>query len=155
LPQALPTRYVPPSGFGYPPGGLLPSIPSRFSFTPTALLGFTLRSFLLLKGILCITTRINPRTVSPADHHIAGAMGRPQRAAVSGFKPSKSPWRTLMVLAWHSLDAPLGFTLPRHALESLNRVLTRPPPTRFCDSKTTGAPEYPSAFICLHPTLTG
>jgi len=43
--RVLPARYVPPSGFGYPPDGLLPAIPSRFCFTPAALLGLTLRSF--------------------------------------------------------------------------------------------------------------
>jgi hypothetical protein len=47
----LPTRYVPPSGFGHPLDGLLPLVPCRFFFTPAALLGFTLRSFLLPKGI--------------------------------------------------------------------------------------------------------
>jgi len=35
---------VPPSGFGDPPDGLLPSIPGRFSFTPAALVGFSCRS---------------------------------------------------------------------------------------------------------------
>jgi hypothetical protein len=44
-------RYVPPPGFGYPLGGLLPPSPCRFCFTPAALLGFALRSFLLSKGI--------------------------------------------------------------------------------------------------------
>jgi hypothetical protein len=58
-----PTRYVPPSGFGYPLDGFLPSIPGRFSFTPAALMGFTLRSFLLPEGIRIITTRTHPRTV--------------------------------------------------------------------------------------------
>jgi hypothetical protein len=51
LAAGLPARYVPPSGFGCPLGGLLPLIPCRFCFTPAALLGFTLRSFLLPKGI--------------------------------------------------------------------------------------------------------
>jgi hypothetical protein len=35
---------VPPSGFGYPLDGLLPSIPGRPCFRSTALMGFTLRS---------------------------------------------------------------------------------------------------------------
>jgi len=42
--RILPARYVPPSGFGYPLDGLLPSGPCRLCFTPTALLGFALRS---------------------------------------------------------------------------------------------------------------
>jgi len=52
MPRALPARYVPPSGFGYPLDGLLPAIPCRFCFAPAALMGFTLRSVLLSKGIL-------------------------------------------------------------------------------------------------------
>jgi hypothetical protein len=47
----LPTRHVPPSGFGYPLDGLLPLIPCRLYFAPAALMGFTLRSFPLSKGI--------------------------------------------------------------------------------------------------------
>jgi hypothetical protein len=46
----VPARYVPPSGFGYPLDGFLPSDPCRFYFTPAALMGFALRSFLLAKG---------------------------------------------------------------------------------------------------------
>jgi hypothetical protein len=46
----VPARYVPPSGFGYPLDGFRPSDPCRFCFTPAALVGFTLRSFLLAKG---------------------------------------------------------------------------------------------------------
>jgi len=36
----LPAHPVPPSGFGYPPDGLLPSIPRRSYFIPAALMGF-------------------------------------------------------------------------------------------------------------------
>jgi hypothetical protein len=50
LPQALPARYVPPSGFGYPLDGFLPSDPCRSSFIPTALLRFALRSLPLPQG---------------------------------------------------------------------------------------------------------
>jgi hypothetical protein len=49
--RACLTRYVPPAGFGYPLDGLLPPRPRRFCFTPAALLGFTLRSFPISKGI--------------------------------------------------------------------------------------------------------
>ena len=49
--RALPARFVPPSGFGYPLDGFLPSNPCQFCFTPTALLGFALRSFPPSQGI--------------------------------------------------------------------------------------------------------
>jgi hypothetical protein len=44
-------RYVPPSGFGYPLDGLLPPSPCRPCFVPAALMGFTLRSLPLSRGI--------------------------------------------------------------------------------------------------------
>jgi hypothetical protein len=47
----LPTCSGPSSGFDDPLDGFLPPIPCRFFFPPAALLGFTLRSFLLPKGI--------------------------------------------------------------------------------------------------------
>jgi hypothetical protein len=50
FPRALPARYVPPSGFGHPLGGFLPSNPCRSCFVPTALLRFALRSFPLSQG---------------------------------------------------------------------------------------------------------
>jgi hypothetical protein len=50
-PQVCRTCYVPPLGFGYPLGGLLPPSPSRFCLTPGALLGLTLRSIPLSQGI--------------------------------------------------------------------------------------------------------
>jgi hypothetical protein len=83
----LPARFVPPSGFGYPLDGLLPSVPRRPYFMPAALLGFALRSFLLLQGI---------RTSPPGSPHIpflppflpaAKTTGRSRWAAVSGLRP--------------------------------------------------------------------
>jgi hypothetical protein len=56
LSRAQPARYVTPSGFGYPLDGLLPSVPCRFFFAPAALMGFTLRSVSLSKGIRCVST---------------------------------------------------------------------------------------------------
>jgi hypothetical protein len=74
-------RYVPPSGFGYPLDGFRPPNPRRPYFVPTALLGFTLRSFLLSEGIRNLSARKNPHTVSPtvipvAFRRQAGPVGR-------------------------------------------------------------------------------
>jgi len=66
LPRAKATRYVPPSGFGYPLDGLLPRIPCRFCFAPAALLGFTLRRFPLPEGLRNLSAERNPPTVGPA-----------------------------------------------------------------------------------------
>jgi hypothetical protein len=93
LPRVLLTRYVPPSGFGYPLGGLLPSIPCRSCFVPAALVGFTLRSFLLAEGIRSVTTRTSPHAVSPVGAPAAEAVDRPNRPQLLGFDPSESPWR--------------------------------------------------------------
>jgi hypothetical protein len=66
LRAGMPTRYGPPSGFGYPLDGFRPAIPCRFYFTPAALLGFTLRRFPLSEGIACVSARKRPHTVSLA-----------------------------------------------------------------------------------------
>jgi len=86
-------RCVPPSGFGYPLGGLRPPRPCRFCFTPAALLGFTLRSFLLPEGIHRVSAGKDPHTVSPAGIPAAEAVGRPNGPRFLGFNPSGSPWR--------------------------------------------------------------
>jgi hypothetical protein len=66
--RALPARCVPPAGFGYPLGGLLPPSPCRLFFTPAALLGFALRSFLLAEGIRRVSAGMNPPAVSPVGY---------------------------------------------------------------------------------------
>jgi len=128
----LPARYVPPSGFGYPLDGLLPSVPCRFCFTPAALMGFTLRSFLLPKGIQGVSARKDPPTVSPAGipcaEHKAGSTGRgswvltlprvpgdqhvfsaPATGCSLGFGPSRvrqrKPWPGFRPASSHALVA--------------------------------------------------
>ena len=148
--RAQPTRYVPPSGFGHPLDGLLPSVPCRSCFVPAALMGFTLRSFLLWQGIRAVTARMAPLTVSPVGAPAAVAEGRPNRPRFLGLNPCESPWRPEEGLAHRPLDAPLGFDPSRvsrrkpdsgfrpnssHALSRIRRRIARP----------AGAPESRSA----------
>jgi hypothetical protein len=137
LARACLAHYVPPSGFGYPPDGLLPSIPYRFCFTPAALMGFTLRSFLLRKGIRGVTTRKGPPTVQPAVAPTTITLGRPNRPRFLGFYPSRSPSRSDRGLARRSPDAPMGFALLGFSGGSLDRDFAQPPLTHFAGSTTS------------------
>jgi hypothetical protein len=94
LAAGTPARYVPPSGFGCPLGGLLPPSPCRLCFTPAALLGFALRSFLLSEGIRRVSAGMHPRAVYSVGNPAAKAMGRPNGPRLLGFHPSGSPWRS-------------------------------------------------------------
>lgn len=85
--RGLPARYVPPSGFGYPRDGLLPSNPCRFCFTPAALMGLSLRSFLLPTGIRALLLRKDPRTVCLLEETCRQGDTPDRRAAVSGLRP--------------------------------------------------------------------
>jgi hypothetical protein len=130
--RALPTRFVPPSGFGYPLGGLLPRIPCRFCFTPAALLGFSLRRFPLPAGLRGVSAGENPHTVNlrvtPAPKCQTGHTGLGfwvhtfrKCLALDGFLSRRSP------------APPLGFTPPGLSRESLDRSFSRSPLTRFAD----------------------
>jgi len=69
-----PARHVPPSGFGYPLDGLLPSKPCRSCFVPAALMGFALRSLLLSKGFRPFPARnTHIPFLSPVYPHTRGA----------------------------------------------------------------------------------
>jgi len=95
------SRFGPPAGFGYPHGGLRPPSPRRFYFTPAALLGFTLRSFLLSKGIQRLSARMSPHTVFPRRYsRRREAVGRPNGPRFLGFDPFESPWRPAW--GWHA-----------------------------------------------------
>jgi len=60
-------RFVAPSGFGYPPGALLPPSPGRPYFMPTALLGFhPSKRSPLERCPPPLPTRTHPRAVQPA-----------------------------------------------------------------------------------------
>jgi hypothetical protein len=120
--RVLPARFVPPSGFGYPLDGFLPSDPCRSYFVPAALLGFPLRSVPLLKG---------GRTFPPDRTHLpfrSAFFPTPGRAGPLsrgwGFSPSKSPWQPDALLTHRLLDTPLGFPP--------SRVYKRKPCPGFC-----------------------
>jgi len=143
--RALPARYVPPSGFDHPLDGFLPSIPRRLFFTPAALLGFALRSFLLSEGRRCVTASATPTDRSSRRwNHLpeqeVGPAGRGSWAC-----PSQSPWRPAVGLARRPLEAPLGLPLLGFALGSLDRGFSRSPPTRFVAPRSPGMPPAPQS----------
>jgi len=134
--RASPTRYVPPSGFGYPLDGFLPRIPCRFCFAPAALLGFSLRRFPLPEGFRDVSAGKNPRTVNldvtPAPKCRTGRTGLGfwvhtfrKCLAFDGFLSRRPP------------APPLGFTPSGPSRESLDRSFSRPPLTRFADPAIT------------------
>jgi hypothetical protein len=99
LPRALPARYVPPSGFGYPLDGLLPRTPRRFCFTPAALLGFTLRSLTSRKVLPTFPSGKSHLPFAPVVVPFAEAMGRPDGPRFLGSALCGNPCRILTVLA--------------------------------------------------------
>jgi len=122
LPRALPARYGPPAGFGYPLGGLRPSIPCRLCFAPAALLGFALRSLLLPQGTGGVSAAVDPRAVFPVVLPTADAAGRPDRPRLLGFHPCRSPLPASALLTRRPPDAPLGFALLGPANTSLGKL---------------------------------
>jgi hypothetical protein len=134
LTAGLPTYFVPPSGFGYPLDGFLPSIPCRSCFVPAALMGFTLRSFLLAEGARCVSARPDPHTVLPVGAPVpTNRDGPAQQAAVPGLWPFRESLATIELLTRSPLDAPVGFTLLGFCYESRNQDSARSPLTRFAD----------------------
>jgi len=154
-PRALPARCVPPSGFGYPLDGFLPSVPRRFCFTPAALMGFTLRSFPLSEGIRCVSategptyrfTRRYTRAAAPE-----GARAEPaRRAAVPGLCPFRECLTAQHGFSTLAAGGSLGFRpfqgLSPEALAGISpRLLSRASQTRRQAAEPTGAPECQSA----------
>jgi hypothetical protein len=109
LDAGLPTRNVPSSGFGYPLDGLHPLIPCRFCFTPAALMGFTLRSFPLSKGIQGFSPLDEPAYRFTCRCSRRRSDGPAQQAPISGFQPFRESLAIDKGLVHRSLDAPLGF----------------------------------------------
>jgi hypothetical protein len=67
-----------------------------------------------------------PAGVTTCRSRWPGSAGRGSWASLAG-----SPWRPAVCLARQPLEAPLGFSLPGSALDSLGRDFAQPPPTRF------------------------
>ncbi len=158
--RACLTRYVPPSGFGYPLGGFLPPRPCQPFFMPAALLGFALRSFPLPKGIRRFPGSDEPayrfsRAVFP--FHRSG-MGRPTRAAVSRLSPFRKSLVIRRRLNRQPLAAPLGF-LPPGAIQRCSWPGFHPASSRtlsqaiFCDMPA-GVPEFRSTIVWPDPSRT-
>ena len=149
-----PAHHVPPSGFGYPHDGLLPSKPCRFCFAPAALLGFALRSFLLAAGNRAVSDSEEPtyRSLVCIPLHRSAGAGSTSRGFWALTQPA-SPWRSDVCLVRRLLVAPLGFTLPRSSqkpgsefLPISSHVLLRHDLRR-----TDGTSESRSASASSHP----
>jgi hypothetical protein len=105
--RASPARYVPPSGFDYPLDGFLPSNPSRFCFTPTALTGFALRSVPLPGDFQTFPLR-RPTYRSALPSSRRRSNGPASKDAVPGFDPPESPWRSGPLLTHRNAGCSLG-----------------------------------------------
>jgi hypothetical protein len=152
-----PARHVPPSGFGYPPDGLLPSIPCRFCFTPAALLGFTLRSVLLSQGIQERYRPDEPTYRFTCRCSRRRSVGPAQQAPVPGFQPFRESLTTGQRVSSPSCRMlPWVSPLPGFSTGNLVQALTRTPLSRFRCQPTNRpascAPEYRSAPGQPHPS---
>jgi hypothetical protein len=144
------TRYVPPSGFGYPRGGLLLPSPSRLFFAPAALMGFALRSFLLPERIRRVSAGKGPRAVFPVGIPVrrsewAGPTGRGFWASpvprVPGSRTGVSSPTAGCSLGLHP---PRAFRLA--ALPGISpRLLSHALQTRARRPESAGVPESRSA----------
>jgi hypothetical protein len=156
LSQGCPPCFVPPSGFGYPLDGLRPRVPGRFFFTPTALLGFTLRRFPLSRGFHDVSAGTNLPTVSSssfsaARRHQTGLMSLGFQVYTSreclvidrGFRPTTT-------------GASHGVRPSRVRSRQPCRDFSQAPLARFAklgdaSPNPTGAPEYQSALAWSRP----
>jgi hypothetical protein len=130
-------------------------VPGRFYFAPAALMGFTLRSFLLRKGIPPVSEQDNPPTVPPACIPFAEASGRLAGRSSWVFNLFKVPGGS-HVFSTSTAGCSLGF-LPSKALhENLGWDFAQPPLTRFpSDRSRTAAPQsLDRSSLQPHPPFT-
>jgi len=141
---------------------LTPFDPCRFYFAPAALLGFTLRSFLLPEGIRPLPDRTHPPTVPPAGTPATEAEGRPLRATVSGLSTSRESLAIGRGFRTSTAGCSLGFLPSRARSRQPWRDFARPPLTRFIRVAVTRRPDrrprvsigsrlvLPRPFTCKH-----
>jgi hypothetical protein len=141
LTRALPSRFVPSSGFDYPLDGLRPAIPRRLCFAPTALLGFALRSFLLAEGIRALPPGSTHVPFRPPLFPPPKRRGGPASRSFWVLTLPRVPCGPDVCLARQPPDAPLGFALLGPANRSLGRDFAPPPLTCFC-SRDDARPDY-------------
>jgi hypothetical protein len=120
---------VPPSGFGYPLDGLLPSIPGRFCFTPPALLGFSFGVLPSAGSFGCShpsapTYRFSCRCSRHSGR--AGLVGRGSWV----FSPAEVPFSDRGFSTTAGGDSP-GFCPFQGSSQDLDRDFARSPLTRF------------------------
>jgi hypothetical protein len=150
--DGTPADAAPPTGFGYPPDGLIPPSPRRPCFMPTALMGFA--------------AKLRPREArrpSPTDEaHLpfvhrastAARAGRSRRPRLLGCAPRKAPGPADRFLAHRRPEAP-RVPPSRHSNERLGTAHPPAPPTYFATATgtTAGTPEYQPALAEPRPTL--
>jgi hypothetical protein len=152
--RAYQTRRHPPSGFDYPLGGLIPSMPGRFCFAPAALMGFALRSLSTRAACPAFPPSIDPHTVLPASNSRRISGGPARQTTVSGASSARAFHANSACLARRPQVAPLGF-FPF-------RVLQRKPQPRFRPVSSQAPSQIgtrPSTwrhggFICLRPAIS-
>jgi hypothetical protein len=142
------SRYVPPSGFGYPLDGLLLPSPCRVCFTPTALLGFHPSELSPLERFSGASPlRKDPHAVSLPGIAIAEATALSGKPRLLGFDPSESPLRNEHVVNTPNRRMlPWVFSLPGYTGTSLTRDPSRLPLPRGAAMPTGGLIAAPQSI---------
>jgi hypothetical protein len=146
--RGLPAFRVTPSGFGYPLDVFLPSNPCRFCFTPAALLGFTLRSVPLSKGIRKFPAGMThvPLTTNQKAPESTSQLATP----VSGLCSFRESLATTPVFSGPATGCSLGFSSSRGSRQaSLAQDFAQAPLT--CLAVVNGAYESLHLRVSISP----
>ncbi len=156
--RALPARYGPPSGFGYPLDGFRPSIPRRSCFVPAALLGFLPSEpspparYRAVSDAdepaCCFSCRCSQALYHRSGEHRAGPTGRSfQALTLAGIpgEPDLVQIGTRWMLPWDS-------SLPGFFRRDLGHELSPRPPLTCLPARSTGSATWtnPTPVLGLH-----